>query len=707
MDSALTFWELTKFMITRMMVVTVILSAFARPANHSAHAAELRGGFGGTADMHVPYDINAVKSKLHHLQRSPELVVELDKIIESLDETAPKMFRVELDLFKLDILAKIEEAEIAASLAAQIYADHPRDSFPSDLQYGDTMYQIVESLAKTDNLGFAYQIIQELRASLYNKPNTYLSFIVDKSLIEVHIETSDFRRALNLALSVLDNPDYVALDAVKKWRPAAINEIAYLYNQLGEGENALLYLKEAADTFETQNLPIAKIRKARALNYANRGRAYLLTQNYAQARRMGEAVQNANKDLQQGYLTAVSHRLIGCADYHDGKYEQAAAHLKAGIALAETENSLSLKRSLYLDYAQTLEKLGQGKSAAKWYKTLYNLETMRQETIANTRAKLNDLEFSAYKNHQERMHLHHELERNQTLNKLMLLATFSLMSGSCLLMWLFWNLRKHQKELMRSEMKAKIANRAKSDFLANMSHEIRTPMNGVLGMAQVLEKTPLSAQQKIYLDIVKQSGNTLLDLINDILDFSKIEADKLTLNYQPCDLDRVVRDIVALLKPNADERGIDLTYSFASDLPKNFMLDEKRIRQIVMNLIGNAVKFTAQGSVNVTIDGQLQEGDAQIQICVSDTGVGIEPDHLGLIFEKFTQTGSNINRSSGGTGLGLAISSKLTKAMKGNLSVDSELGQGSRFILSLPAELAPPLKIQDRATEVQPASLAA
>ena len=162
-------------------------------------------------------------------------------------------------------------------------------------------------------------------------------------------------------------------------------------------------------------------------------------------------------------------------------------------------------------------------------------------------------------------------------------------------MWLFWNLRKHQKELMRSEMKAKIANRAKSDFLANMSHEIRTPMNGVLGMAQVLEKTPLSAQQKIYLDIVKQSGNTLLDLINDILDFSKIEADKLTLNYQPCDLDRVVRDIVALLKPNADERGIDLTYSFASDLPKNFMLDEKRIRQIVMNLIGNAVKFTAQG----------------------------------------------------------------------------------------------------------------
>ena len=671
----------------------------------SAHAAELRGGFPAAASTQIDvkdldYDITKLKSELYHLNRSPELIRELDRIIGSLDEAAPKLFRVELDLYKLDSLAKAGDPSVAAAHAAEIYAHHPRESFPSDFEYGDTMYQIVESLAKTDNLDISYDIIQKLRFGLYDEPNHYLNFIINKSLIEVHIETSDYQRALNLALSIINDPVFMDIKEIREWRPNAINEIAYLYNKLGDGENALTYLNEAAKALDAKDPSVKAVKKARALNFANRGRAYLLSGDFAQARIMGEKVQDANKDLNQTYLTAVSHRIIGCADYLAGNYQRAAKHLKMGIQLAKEDNNLSLKRTLFLEYAMTLEKLGRYQDSAHWYKELYALETKRQDAIAATRSKLNDIEVSALKNHQAMVNLHHDLNHSKSINKLMVFAVFSLLLVGGFLTWLVRHLRKNQKKLRKSEMKAHIGNQAKSDFLANMSHEIRTPMNGVLGMAQVLEKTPLSQQQKLYLDIIKQSGNTLLDLINDILDFSKIEADKLTLNYKACDLDQTIQDIVKLLTPNAQDRKIAIHYNYDPNLPKCLILDNKRVRQIVMNLIGNAVKFTKDGSISVNIGGWVKDNTAHISISVSDTGIGIHSDQLNTIFDKFTQVGKNNEHFYGGTGLGLAISSKLTKAMNGELSVTSTLGEGSSFILSLPADIAKPNENEQTATKM-------
>lgn len=653
----------------------------------SAHAAELRGGFGPSMDIRETYDIAAVKKRLSPLNRSPKLIEEIDKISLSLDKSAPKMFRVELDLFKLDALAKSEDLSAAGEFAAKIYANHPRDTFASDVEYGDTMYQIVESLAKTDNLDISYDIIRTLRVDLYHNTNKYLSFILEKSLIEVHIETSDYKRALSLALSAINNPEFADLEEVRDWRLSAVNEIAYLYNKLGDGKNALVYLAEAAQIIETKDPSLKSVKKARALNFANRGRAYLHLKDFAKARDMGKKVQAANKDLNQTYLTAVSLRLIGCADFKNGAYAQAAKHLKAGITLARKDNNISLKRTLYYEYAMVLGKLGQHQEAAFWFKELYALETHRQETISATRSRLSALELSAFKDHQEMVHLHHELEHSHSINKLMLLAILSLLSAGLILIWLLRNLRRNQKKLLQSEMEAQVANHAKSDFLANMSHEIRTPMNGVLGMAQVLERTPLSEQQNLYLDIIKQSGNTLLDLINDILDFSKIEADKLTLNYSPCNLDEILHDIIRLLTPNAQDQNVAIYYDYDPSFPNYFALDGKRIRQIIMNLIGNAVKFTSDGHVTVKVRGRVENDVAQISISVADTGIGIKPDQVDTIFEKFTQATNSSERFHGGTGLGLAISHRLTKAMKGDLSVTSKIGEGSIFTLTLPAEI--------------------
>jgi len=677
-------------LLARVAIPVSILLACNMAALPSAQAADLRGGFSASTDVPQSYDINAVKTELYPLNRSQQQIVEIDKIINSLDNSAPQMFRVELDLFKLDALAKTEDSSIAAQHAEKIYMEHPRSSFPSDIEYGDTMYQIVESLAKTDNLAIAYNIIQSLRRDLFRDPNDYLSFILEKSLIEVHIETSDYKRALNIALSALKNPEFMAIKHVQDWRPTAINEIAYLYNKLGDGENALKYLDEAAQAIESKDQSLKKVKKARALNYANRGRAYLHLQDFDQAREMGKKVQEANKDLQQSYLMAVSLRLIGCADFHDGAYEKAEKSLKAGIDLARKDNNLSLKRALYYEYGLVLEKLNQHDAATYWYKELFALETHRQEAIAATRSKLNDLELSAYMDHQEMMHLHHDLQHTQSINKLMGLVIFLLLSGGCILVWLLRNLGRNQRQLEKSEMEAQIANSAKSEFLANMSHEIRTPMNGVLGMAQILERTPLSDQQKTYLDIIKRSGTSLLDLINDILDFSKIEAEKLTLNYEPCNLDQAIQDIIHLMTPNAQEKRIALNYHFDPKLPKHFALDSKRVRQIIMNLVGNAVKFTTDGHVTVNVSGQIDNTAAQISITVADTGIGIEPDQLDTIFEKFTQATGRSERFHGGTGLGLAISQKLTDAMKGDLSVTSKFGEGSVFTLNLPAQIISP-----------------
>ena len=676
----------TRWSILAAALLSLLLASSFMSAG-TAYATELRGGFGPSSRASSHYDIAKVKTDLSPLNRSPKLIVELDKLIDSVDAKAPKMFRVELELFKLDVLAKIADPSVAAKQAEKIYADHPRGSFSSDVEYGDTMYQIVESLAKTDNLGISYNIIQKLRLSLYENPNSYLAFIVDKSLIEVYIETSDFQRALNLALSVIENPEFMTIAQAKKWRLIAVNEIAYLYNQLGDGENALIYLQESANALKTQKLSHKKLRKAQALNFANRGRAYLDLKDYTQARQMGEQVREVNKDLKQSYLAAVSHRLIGGADVYTGHYLRASQHLKAGIGLAQEDNNLSLKLSLYSEYAVVLGHLGHHEASAHWYKKLYMLETERQNTISATRAKLNDAEFSAYKDHQAMMHLHHDLTYSQSMNKMMLFAILSLLGAGGILMWLLQNLRKHQKKLEKSEMKAQVANQAKSDFLANMSHEIRTPLNGVLGMAQVLERTPLSEQQKVYLKIIKQSGGTLLDLINDILDFSKIEADKLILKYENCNLDQTVQDIVHLLRPNAQEKQISINYNYDPNIPKFFALDGKRTRQIVMNLIGNAIKFTSEGRVTVNIGADIQNDTARIIISVSDTGMGIKSDQLGSVFEKFTQVGKGSERFYGGTGLGLAISHKLTKAMDGDLTVKSTLGEGSEFTLSLPAQV--------------------
>ena len=240
-------------------------------------------------------------------------------------------------------------------------------------------------------------------------------------------------------------------------------------------------------------------------------------------------------------------------------------------------------------------------------------------------------------------------------------------------------LKLREEALRGAERRAVLADRAKSEFLANMSHEIRTPMNGVLGMAELLARTPLDAKQKTFTDIIVKSGNALLTIINDILDFSKIDAGQMVLDPLPFDLAESVEDVAALMSTRASQKDLELVVRVDPALPRVVVGDAGRLRQIVTNLVGNAVKFTDAGHVLVDVSGSVSDGTASLRIEVEDTGIGIPEDMIAQVFEKFSQVDASSTRRHEGTGLGLAITARLVALMNGRIGVESRLGEGSVF----------------------------
>ena len=243
---------------------------------------------------------------------------------------------------------------------------------------------------------------------------------------------------------------------------------------------------------------------------------------------------------------------------------------------------------------------------------------------------------------------------------------------------------------IRAQQEAEASERSKGIFLANMSHEIRTPMNGVIGIADLLRRTTLDREQARYVNSIIESGEVLLDIINDILDFSKIEANQLTLEEKPIDLEFLMESLVGLFTKQCQDKGVELILSFGADTPRTVIGDPVRIKQIATNLMSNAVKFTSEGHVKVSVDSTPSgvDGHADIAISVEDTGIGIRAEKINAIFESFSQADDSITRRFGGTGLGLAISRQLSRQMGGDIHVTSEQGKGSVFTATLQLQVA-------------------
>lgn len=521
---------------------------------------------------------------------------------------------------------------------------------------------------------YGQELLQQAYAIAREVHNEALEARVLNNFGYIHRDRGDLAIALNYfekALAINERlGDQVA-------QSVNLTAIAYLNYDLADYENALSFALKCLPIFKGAN----DIHRLTALNHIL-GNIYFKLEQFGEAQRYFEENLDHTDEGTIMYDMALSG--IGKVYYKMQRFDQAEKYLHLAMKGAEElgDVEVQITSSFYLGRLHMDDE--HYRTARKYLEKAFNLSTEYtrrhdvmsvHEVLSLLYDKMGDIP-KAFHHLKEFERIKEEIFQQTTFNKLRNLQV------------------RQQVELAQKEKEvAERTANLKQQFMANMSHEIRTPMNAIVGMTRLLQSKDPRPEQLRYLNAIRQSADNLLVIINDILDLSKIEAGKIVIEQTDFRFTEVLRSTSDMLLIKAEEKGLALKTSIDPDIPAWLTGDPTRIGQILVNLVGNAIKFTEHGSVE--INAQLVNHTGRqfvIRLDVTDTGIGIAPDYVGKIFESFTQAGTDTARKYGGTGLGLTISKQLATLMKGDITVQSELGKGTTFTVVLPLDEADPQK---------------
>ena len=503
--------------------------------------------------------------------------------------------------------------------------------------------------------------------------------LLDEGL-KYHYKSLEVHKELNNLIGVFSN----------------INNIGIYYRRKGDHHKAIEYFKKGLDTIESM-----KAYQMLGYRYNNIGNSYRSLGEYEMAHEYLLKALEIRKRIESKRGVCITLNNIGGLYLLKGQPDSSISYSLLALPMAIEMNSWYHFEAIYWNLYEAFKEKGNMSKALTYYQKYNDIsDSVRSNELV---VELKKLEFDkkafqdSLSNEKEkiesRLSFQAELEKEKAnRNILLLIGAVAILFVIGLLSRLRY-VRRTQRTLEEKNLiietekeKAQASEKAKHQFLANMSHEIRTPMNAIKGMTDILLRREPGKEQIDYLNAIKESSNSLLAIINDILDISKIESGKVNLEIIPFSIDDVVQNVKMITQFKAEEKGLEVKLDIDADLPDTVKGDPTRLHQIILNLFGNAIKFTEKGMVTIQVRSGAKDDVGMVEpvFCISDTGVGIGEDRLDKIFESFEQAYSDTTRKFGGTGLGLSISKKLVEIQGGKIWVKSKKGQGSQFYFTIP-----------------------